>query len=247
MAIILTADALRRIYTRAPLPVLEAFVAGQGAYHAAGITKTRKRLADNLAQLGHESGGLTRREENLNYSAQRLTEVWPGRFPDIASAQPFAKNPQALARRVYSARMGNRPGTDDGWTFRGRGPLQLTGRENYTKIGKLAGLPLAEKPDLAGMPEHAAAIVAAYWTLNDLCAFSDRDDFAGLTKRINGIKDTPFTIEELRKRAAQESDIAAATAKGLAKAPPPPDIEPTDPNPAPSGWLASFLSFLRRY
>jgi hypothetical protein len=61
------------------------------------------------------------------------------------------------------------------------------------------------------------------------------------------IKDTPFTIEELRKRAAQESDIAAATAKGLAKAPPPPDIEPTDPNPAPSGWLASFLSFLRRY
>ncbi|RAS16105.1 hypothetical protein [Ensifer adhaerens] len=100
-----------------------------------------------LAEAHHETGGQMQPiSENLNYSAKRLTEVWPSRFPTLAAAAPYAKNPQRLANKVYGGRLGNvDPG--DGWLYRGRGLAQITGRENYARFG-IAGVP----DDAAKMP-----------------------------------------------------------------------------------------------
>lgn len=110
---------------------------------------TRLRMAHWLAQLAHESG-FKPAVENLNYNAQRLTQVWPSRFPTLASAQRCAHNPEALANTVYAGRLGNGGAeSGDGFMFRGRGFLQITGRSNYAKYGKLIGIDLIAQPELA--------------------------------------------------------------------------------------------------
>ena len=92
-------------------------------------------VAAILGEAHHETGGKFQPvTENLNYSAKRLTQVWPSRFPTISSARPFEKNPQKLANAVYGGRLGN-TASNDGWLFRGRGLAQITGRENYRKFG----------------------------------------------------------------------------------------------------------------
>ena len=97
-------------------------------------------LAAILSEVYHETGGRMQPViENLNYSAKRMTQVWPKRFPTVASAQPYAGNPRALANKVYGGRLGN-TGPDDGWLYRGRGLAQITGRANYAKFG-LSGNP----------------------------------------------------------------------------------------------------------
>ena len=93
-----------------------------------------RHLAYILATAYHETGGkMQPLQENLNYSMNRLVQVWPKRFPTLASAKPYANNPEALANKVYGGRMGNvKPG--DGWQYRGRGLVQITGRANYAKF-----------------------------------------------------------------------------------------------------------------
>jgi putative chitinase len=146
---------------------------------------TAKRVAHWLGQLSVESRGFTRFEENLNYSAERLIAVWPHRFPDLASAERCAHNPMKLANVVYAARLGNTH-ADDGWLFRGRGLIQLTGRANYAHYGKLIGVDLIADPDRAGEPIVAPRLAAAYWDEHGLNALADRDDIEGVTRAING-------------------------------------------------------------
>lgn len=110
-------------------------------------------LAYILATAHHETGArFAPVQENLNYSAKRLTQVWPSRFPTIAAATPYANNPRALANKVYGGRMGN-TGPDDGWLYRGRGLVQITGKDNYAKYG------LASDPDSASAVDTAAHII----------------------------------------------------------------------------------------
>src|SRR4029453_2056107 len=91
-----------------------------------------QRIAAFLAQLAHESGEFERLRESLNYSAERLTKVWPNRFPTVAAAEPFARNEQKLGNKVYANRLGNGDeASGDGFRYRGRGLIQLTGRANY--------------------------------------------------------------------------------------------------------------------
>ena len=111
-------------------------------------------LPDFVGQTLYETQLLEKLEEDLNYSAIRLTQVWPNRFPTIAAAAPFAFNPQALANKTYGGRMGNvHPG--DGWLFRGRGIPMITGRAGYAALAQLTGLPLLDQPDLLAMPDGA--------------------------------------------------------------------------------------------
>lgn len=146
---------------------------------------TPLRQAAFLAQLSHESGRLTRLEEGLNYTALRLTQVWPRRFPTLEAAQPFANNPEALANNVYGGRMGNvQPG--DGFRFRGRGLKQLTGRANYEAYAEASCLNVVGNPDLLLQPAIAADSAAWFWYANGCNAFADARDWAGLTRRING-------------------------------------------------------------
>lgn len=155
---------------------------------------TTERMAAFLAQIAHESGQLTRLSENLNYSAKRLMQVWPVRFPTMEKALQYERNPERLANNVYAKRLGNGDeASGDGWRFRGRGLIQLTGRGNYRAAGQGIGLPLEEQPDLLVQPGPAALSAAWFWKshgLNELADDrnddNDTEDFRAITKRING-------------------------------------------------------------
>jgi putative chitinase len=150
---------------------------------------TRPRLAHFAAQLGHESQGFSRVEENLNYTAPRLREVFGERFATNALAEPYARNPEALANLVYAARMGNGSvASGDGWTYRGRGLIQLTGRSNYRAAGTALGIGLESDPDQARTPWNAALIAGWFWSMRKVNADADQGaaGLAGVTKKING-------------------------------------------------------------
>ena len=151
-------------------------------YH---INENALRLAHFMAQVLHESGGLCVVEENLSYSAKRMMAIWPKRFPTLESAQPFEKNPQALANKVYGGRMGN-SGPDDGWRYIGRGLLQITGRESYERYGSRLGCDLVGEPALAADPQWCLKIAAEEWIDKKCNTFADNDDITTITKRING-------------------------------------------------------------
>lgn len=133
-----------------------------------GLTD-REQAARFLANVGHETGGLSVFEENLNYSADRLPAVWPRRFPTPASTVGYARNPVALANKVYADRMGNGPEkSGDGWRYRGAGMLQITGRDNHAACAKRFNLPLEQVGDWLRTPEGAARSAAWFYTSNGL-------------------------------------------------------------------------------
>ncbi|MGG2485250.1 glycoside hydrolase family 19 protein [Pseudomonas aeruginosa] len=156
-----------------------------------GITSP-VRIAAFLAQVGHESSQLTRLVENLNYSAQGLAATWPSRYlgPDgqpNALALRLARNPRAIANNAYASRNGNGDeDSGDGWRFRGRGLLQVTGRSNYRAAGAGLGQPLEQEPELLEQPEWAAISAAWWWSTHGLNELADRGEFAAITRRING-------------------------------------------------------------
>jgi putative chitinase len=187
----LSADLLRALYPSAPDAMIDEF-AMQSAdlLKEFGISAGQNRLHFFLAQIGHESGGKPV-EENLNYSAKRMTQVWPKRFPTIASTAGFANNPRALANKVYGGRMGNAANNDDGWNYRGRGLIQITGKDGYQNTGDNSGdantkLDLVGKPDLATNPKSALRVAASFWKWKRINAACDAGDFVKVTKLING-------------------------------------------------------------
>ena len=143
----------------------------------------RAEMDDWLGQVLHESAMLTRLVENLSYSAHRMMTVWPKRFPTLVSAQPLAFNPEALANSVYAGRMGNtRPG--DGWLYKGRGLVMVTGRDNYTALGRVMGLPLDTQPELLEVPEHALLAAIVWWEQHVPDAFIN--DPVKVRRAVNG-------------------------------------------------------------
>ncbi|MFJ2456883.1 glycoside hydrolase family 19 protein [Pseudomonas protegens] len=141
------------------------------------------RMAAFLAQVGHESGQLTRMVENLNYSADRLRAIWPNRF-DSALAAQVARKPEQIANIVYAGRMGNTlPG--DGWKYRGRGLIQLTGANNYRAAGAALGLDLVNHPELVEQPETAALVAGWFWQSNGLNELADAGRIQDIGSIIN--------------------------------------------------------------
>lgn len=146
-----------------------------------------KRMAAFLAQVAHESGGFNVVRENLNYSALGLHKTFKKYFPTLESATRYAKKPEMIANKVYANRMLNGPASSgDGYKFRGRGLIQLTGRDNYTKFAKSINKSLDETIAYLETPEGAVASAGWFWNSNKLNIYADKDDFRGLTKRING-------------------------------------------------------------
>ena len=147
------------------------------------------RLAHFLAQCGHESAGFKAIQENLNYSADGLKKIFPKYFPGNL-AEGYAKNPEKIASKVYGSRMGNGDETTkEGFKFRGRGYIQLTGKENYTKFGKFIGEDTVSNPDLVAT-KYPLASAAFFFDSNKLWAICDKgaDDatVTAVTKRVNG-------------------------------------------------------------
>jgi putative chitinase len=149
-----------------------------------GIT-TPRTLAAFLANTIHESAGFTRLEENLRYSPKRILQIWPKRFASMTAAQPLAWNGQALANAVYGGRMGN-VAADDGWRFRGRGPLMVTGRENYARLAQITGLDLIGDPDLLLEPDIGARCAAAWWDWAKINTIAETGDITQVRRRVNG-------------------------------------------------------------
>lgn len=142
------------------------------------------RMAAFIAQIGHESGQLTRMVENLNYSAQGLLATWPSRFT-AKTAAAMARQPEQIANIVYAGRMGNTlPG--DGWKYRGRGLIQLTGANNYRAAGAALGLDLINHPELVEQPDTAALVAGWFWQSNGLNELADSGQFEKITRAING-------------------------------------------------------------
>lgn len=215
---ILTYEQFVRFAPKATSPVL---IVGSLNDHLSrcGIRDNRT-LRHFMAQLHVESAGFTRLEENLNYSALRLTQVWPKRFPTTAAANPFARNPRALANKVYGGRMGN-TGTNDGYLYRGGGWIQLTGKNNYVAASKWTGLDLVKNPDLARTIKVASQIACDFWRTNGLTAIvakdadekvvatladlmaNENDDAEQATRKINGGTHGLADRKSLLRTAAQ--------------------------------------------
>ncbi|SNB61372.1 putative chitinase [Arboricoccus pini] len=174
---------VRSLYPKAPASHAEGFAERAArAFAVHGLSGSA--ILYFLATIGHETQGLTRFEENLNYRASRLLQVWPARFRSLEVAAKFEGAPVKLANLVYAARMGNGDeASGDGYRYRGRGYIQLTGRSSYLAIGKEVGLDLVGQPDLVAAPEHALDIATAYWRSQGLLAISS---FEGVCRRING-------------------------------------------------------------
>jgi putative chitinase len=143
-------------------------------------------VAGFLAQVGHESGGLRFTIENLNYRAEALTRLWPSRFPP-GIAESYAMQPERIANRAYADRMGNGDeASGDGWAYRGRGLIQLTGKDNYAAFSLEANNEALTKPDLVAEVELAALSAGWFWSSNGLNALADNKDIVGMTVKING-------------------------------------------------------------
>lgn len=154
-----------------------------------GIT-TNLRLAHFLAQCGHESGGFRATQENLNYSAKGLRGIFKKYFPTDALAAAYQRNPQKIANRVYGGRMGNGPeASGEGYKFRGRGYIQLTGKENYTAFDKTVPEDILANPDLVAS-KYALASAAFFFNKNNLWRICDQgytdQVVTSVTKRVNG-------------------------------------------------------------
>jgi putative chitinase len=143
-------------------------------------------LAHIMAQISHECGAGHDVIENLNYSAQRMTQVWPSRFRTVADAEPYAHNPQALANKVYNGRMGNQIGSDDGWNFRGRGASQTTGRDGYERVAKATGLDVVNNPDILIDPKYFLLCGVSDFINCGCLPFAEADNVTMVTKRLNG-------------------------------------------------------------
>lgn len=176
----ITAEQLRRLFPTARADLIAEIVSDWG--YASPTLDTPLRVQHFFAQVGDETGGLRSVEENLTYTtAAHIRATWPSRFPTLASAQPYVRNPKELAIRVYGGRMGNAPApSDDGWVYRGGGMLQDTGKTAYTANGH------ENDPEAIRTPQGAFRDAVDWWKSHDCNAFADRDNVVGLTRCING-------------------------------------------------------------
>ena len=147
---------------------------------------TPLRIAHFMAQIEHESG-LKPISENLNYSSERLRQIFPKYFISKADADRYARQPERIANRVYANRMGNgNEASGEGWKYRGRGFIQITGKINYFQLANDTDLDCLKNPDL--LLEEANAMLSAlwFWDKAGLNKLADKNDLKGITRKING-------------------------------------------------------------
>ncbi|GEM_PF-434163 len=163
-----------------------AFLASDAVLKENGIN-TALRLAHFLGQGLIETGFLRYAEENLNYSAEALGRVWPSHFPTAAIQQEYARKPEKIANRAYADRMGNGDeASGDGWKYRGRGFIQLTGRNNYERYAEASGVDIVDNPDLLSQDLQASiAVAAAFFRVNNLLQYADENNASAVSRGVN--------------------------------------------------------------
>ena len=168
---------------------LDSFVASANQFAIPFGIDTPARVAMYLAEVFHESGYLKGTSENMNYSAQRLMQVWPSRFKTLEVANQYAHNPEKLANNVYANRMGNgNEASGDGWRFRGRGFIGLTGKAMYAEFNKsdMCTEDVLKNPDkVADFPLDQVSAMW-FWEKHNLNKYADKYDIDGCSRAING-------------------------------------------------------------
>jgi len=184
----ITIELLQKICPKTKKQVLETYAGPlNDVVQYYDMYNNPKRAAAFLAQIAHESGGFNFVKENLNYSAKGLMTTFKKYFPTEELAKQYERQPVKIANRVYANRMGNGPEeSGDGYKFCGRGLIQLTGKNNYTKFAEDLGISIDETVAYLETPAGAVSSAGWFWDNNNLNGYCDRDDFIGLTKRING-------------------------------------------------------------
>lgn len=183
---VVTKEQLKRLYESTPDSVIDQFVYPLNKVLEAYEINTPERIAMFLAQCGHESSGFMVREENLNYRGDRLAVVFPKYFHEV-DVNEYAHNPEKIANRVYASRMGNGPeSSGDGYRYRGRGLIQLTGKDNYTNFATANDMGLEEAVEYMGTPAGAVHSAGWFWDAHKINVPSDEEDITRVTKIING-------------------------------------------------------------
>jgi putative chitinase len=183
---LITREQLAESLYKATPANIDAYLGPINASCAKFNINTPKRIAAFLAQIAHETGCLKYTEENLNYTRERLEQIFPKYFPN-GLAELYAGIPAKIGARVYGGRMGNGDeSTGDGYTYRGRGLFQLTGKANYKACGAYIGVDLLNYPALLCRPDVAIESAAWFWNENNLSKPADAEDFKTITKKING-------------------------------------------------------------
>jgi putative chitinase len=169
---------------------------------------TWRRVAQWLAQTGQESGDFRSLTENLNYSSEGLRRIWPRHFPTAQIADQYHRQPERIANRAYANRIGNGPeSSGDGWKFRGRGLIQVTGRANYAEASVAMygdAQVLLDEPELLVEPDGAVRSACWFWNSRRLNAHADREDTLTVTKIING---GTHGLAERQERYARASRV----------------------------------------
>jgi putative chitinase len=148
---------------------------------------TPQRIAAFIAQCAHESGGFIFLTENLNYKAESLMKIFGKYFPDMATAKAYEKKPEKIANKIYANRMGNGDeASGDGYKYRGRGLIQLTGKTNYTWFAASLEISPEEAAEYTQTFEGAAQSACWFWETNKLNVESDKGDIKTMTRKING-------------------------------------------------------------
>jgi putative chitinase len=184
----ITAQQLDSLAPQAKAFYRDAFLNGANVLTKYGLNVNALRVAHFMAQVLHESGALTISEESLFYThAERIRAVWPKRFASVDAAEPYTKNPEKLANFVYGNRkdIGNNQ-DGDGFRFIGRGLIQITGRDSYTRFGQKLGADLVGDPKLAFSTQWCLQLAAEEWTEKGCNPLADLDDVEGITRKING-------------------------------------------------------------
>ena len=151
-----------------------------------GINKNVDRISNFLGQIAYETAGLSVLTESGDFSSERLIIVFPSLF-DAASAQAYANQPEKILSRVYAGKFGNGPeDSGDGFKFRGRGFLQITGRDNYKRLSQQTGIDLISDPNIVGNPDTALLVAAAFWTNAGLNEIADSTGVEAITQKISG-------------------------------------------------------------
>lgn len=182
----LTLDQLKGCFPSTDSATLSKYLPALNKVAAEQHINTPLRMRAFLAQIGHESGSFKFVQENLNYSADGLLKIFRKYFTP-AEAKKYARKPELIASRVYANRMGNgNEASGDGWKFKGRGLIQITGKNNYTALAAFLTKSLDDTVKYLETSEGAVVSAAWFWAANNLNRWADAQDMVSLTRRING-------------------------------------------------------------
>lgn len=214
--IVLTPELLIAMVPKMSAERAQEFIGPLNLYLARYEINSVRRVAAFLGQVVVESKGFSRLTESLSYSsAERLMEIFPSKFGSVDSTEGYVKKPEKLANYIYANKLGNGDvASGDGWKYRGRGLIQLTGKYNYKAFQTASGVGVVNSPELLTQPTYAVMSAAWFWHSKGLNGLADSQSYKQLTLRVNAKALGFHEREEARQLAEKVLNRASLTGPG---------------------------------